>query len=116
MVGVFLLPVGLPTARADIIVKKRVKTKKVKKPKPPRLPWSKDRVCKRHRDCALLPPYPCSCPPCGDVWRVPVNQRTLRAFERRWSVRRCKRPKCKKCKGRYLGTRAVCVKKQCAVR
>ena len=114
--ALLLLPQGQLPAQADVIsVKKKLKKKRLK-PTPPRRAWSRDRLCKGHRDCVLMPPYPCDCPPCGDVWREAVNRRTYRAWKKSWARKLCKRPRCKMCKGRYLGTKALCLKKQCTVR
>ncbi len=121
LLGALLLLPHAPTpAAADVIAtKKKPKTKKKrakKRARPPRRPWSKDRLCRRNRDCVLMPSWPCDCPPCGDVWREAVNRKALKRFKMSWARKRCKKPKCRKCEGRYLGTRALCIKKQCTVR
>ena len=85
-------------------------------PTPPVLPPSDRRTCKQDTDCELLESRPCSCPPCGDVWREAFNTKTAEDLRQRWAVRRCVQPECPECTGRYLGTRAVCVDGQCAVR
>lgn len=84
-------------------------------PTPPGLPRSKDRACRKDGDCVLMPRSPCSCPPCGDVWRLPGNRAALKRWVNRWAVRRCRKPRCKPCKGRFLGREARCIKGQCAV-
>jgi hypothetical protein len=71
--------------------------------------------CKRDEDCVVMPPRPCSCPPCGDVWREAMNREAFAAWEERWATRRCKRPVCTECEGRYLGTKAVCRAGRCTV-
>lgn len=119
LVGVLVsLPHVPSTARADLIsIKKKPKRiKKKKRPRPPKRQWHKDRLCKTNRDCVLMPRWPCSCPPCGDVWREAVNRKTLKRFKMSWARKRCKQPKCRPCKGRYLGTRALCIRKQCTAR
>ena len=71
--------------------------------------------CKRDDDCVVMPPEPCSCPPCGDVWRGVLNRKAFAAWEQRWATRRCKRPVCEECEGRYLGTKATCEAGLCTI-
>lgn len=85
-------------------------------PTPPVLTPSDRRACKQDSDCELLPPRPCACPPCGDVWREVLNAEAADDLRQRWAARRCTQPECTECTGRYLGTLAVCVDSQCAVR
>jgi endonuclease YncB( thermonuclease family) len=90
----------------------------VAQPQPPDLPWNKDRVCKRDRDCVFAD-NPCfRCPPCKPTWREVTNRaarRRAREFFARHSIA-CSR--CKPCPdgpSKWLGTKAVCVKGQCTV-
>jgi hypothetical protein len=71
--------------------------------------------CRRDADCVLRPPDPCACPPCGDVRRQAINQRALEELEARWAVRRCVKPSCEPCEGRYVGTAARCRAGRCSV-
>lgn len=83
---------------------------------PPKLPWSKDRVCKRASDCALRPHFACDpCPPCRTSWRRPINIQALERLKKTESLKDCHR-RCPRCRRRSLGTKAVCVKGQCRVR
>jgi hypothetical protein len=81
-------------------------------PAPPPQPWSKDRACEKDADCVFLPWRACACPPCGDAWRAAVN-RDAAALKTRDS---CAKPACPRCPTRWLGSKVVCVNKQCTVR
>jgi endonuclease YncB( thermonuclease family) len=82
---------------------------------PPRLPWSKDRICKRDQDCAFRPRFACDpCPPCGASWRTPINVWILKRVRKKEELKDCHR-RCSRCRRKDLGTKAVCVKGQCAV-
>lgn len=83
---------------------------------PPELPWEERRRCERDQDCVLLPPRPCSCSPCGDVWREALNRSAAEELRARWSKRRCVQPACEACEGRYVGSEARCIDAQCVVR
>lgn len=73
------------------------------------------KACKRDADCVLVT-RPCTCEPCGDVWRETLNRKANEELEAKWARRKCVQPSCPDCTGRYLGTSAVCVSGQCAVR
>jgi hypothetical protein len=87
--------------------------KQEKKTKPPPNPKLR---CRKNADCVLLPPRPCSCPPCGDVLREAMNKKAAKELLSRWARRRCRKPVCKKCEGRYIGAKAMCIKGQCQTR
>ena len=75
------------------------------------------RRCRVERDCVLLPPRPCTCPPCGDVLREALNVRSAQELQQRWAKRRCTPPEmCTMCVGRYVGSSAACVDGQCVAR
>jgi hypothetical protein len=89
---------------------------KVTTSKPPKLPWSKDRVCKKDSDCVLLPTR---CPRCRPhCWRPVGNREALKRAESVQASVQCRNPGCRRCRPDYdwLGTKAVCVKGQCEVR
>lgn len=75
--------------------------------------------CRADDDCVPLDaPQPCSCPPCGKVWRWTLNQRGHAEYQDRWSRRRCRMPECETCPGgtgEYVG-QAACVEGRCVVR
>ena len=90
--------------------------RKGKRP-PPRRPPSKDRGCKRDADCVIAW-RPCGYrdPICEDTWKEAVNRAADQRQQARWANRKpvCDRTLlCKSPKGRWLGSRAVCVKGQC---
>jgi hypothetical protein len=85
-------------------------------PQQPTRPWSKDRSCKRDRDCVLRPRSPCTCSPCTPTWRRAINRIRLKALRGRWARMRCRQPVCPSCVATWLGTRAVCRKGQCVVK
>lgn len=92
-------------------------------PGPPKQPWSRELVCKRHRDCvfAFHACKPCPvCAPSGPVWRWVTNRRTYqrqRAHRRRHPVRCAACRRCPPGEGSArLGTRPICVRGQCTVR
>ena len=72
-------------------------------------------MCEQDADCVLVT-RPCTCPPCGDIWKEALNRKAYAALETSWAQRRCKQPTCPACEGRSLGTKAVCVASQCQVR
>jgi len=82
---------------------------------PPVLPWSKERACKADRDCVLKPQAPCTCSPCGALWRAAFNREALRAWRSKWARARCAQLACPACATHYLGSKAVCAKGQCVV-
>jgi hypothetical protein len=84
-------------------------------PAPPQLPRSDRLSCRVDTDCALVE-RPCTCAPCSDTWREVLNRRELEKLKGMWARRRCRQPICTACAGRWLGTKAVCIKNQCAVR
>jgi hypothetical protein len=87
------------------------------RPSPPPAPRSKDRDCRRDRDCTLVSrTAPCSCPRCGVYWRLPVNRKTLRAWRSEWARRRCAARVCPPCASWALGESAYCDDGQCRVR
>jgi hypothetical protein len=69
--------------------------------------------CRKDSDCAFWT-QPCSCPPCGKVWRQVVNRKELARLQSEWARRRCAHPVCESCEGAYLGTKPVCQAGQCA--
>jgi hypothetical protein len=81
----------------------------------PKLPPSPRRACRQDRDCAFWT-RPCSCPPCGKVWREVVNRKELARLQSAWARRRCARPVCDPCEGEYLGTKPICVAGQCTTK
>lgn len=87
------------------------------KPPPPLSP-SKDRACRRHRDCVFEPRSGCGCPPCGPTWRTAANRKHAAWLAREYARESCPRHKCAKCSRplRWLGTRTVCQRGQCVVR
>ncbi len=98
---------GTKEVEKDNPSSQKQKKKQTKTPPNPRL------LCKKNQDCMLLPPRPCTCPPCGDVLREAMNKKSAKELMSRWARRRCRKPVCKKCEGRYIGTKAVCIKGQC---
>jgi len=81
-----------------------------------------DRACKKDRECVLLyDPCGYSTPPCSDSWKPAANRAADRRLRRNWAI---KKPACRGMSlcgagqkpGRWLGTRAVCVKGQCVAR
>jgi hypothetical protein len=80
-----------------------------------KLPHEKRLECRRDSDCAFWT-RPCSCPPCGEVWREVVNREELARLKSAWARRRCVQPKCEPCQGRYLGTKPICDSRQCAAK
>jgi hypothetical protein len=86
-------------------------------PRPPKLEYSGDRICKLDSDCVFRPDKPCPpCPPCGTSWRQVLNKVTLKRLQQRWAEGLCNRPKCPACERTVLGTKTVCIKGQCSVR
>jgi len=90
---------------------------------PPRQPWSEDRACKRDRDCVIAwQPCGYSEPICEDEWKSAVNRAADRRYQSHWANKKpaCNRPMLCRAgatiKGRWLGTRAVCIRGQCEVR
>lgn len=83
---------------------------------PPRLPWSKDRACKRDKDCRLLPTRCRNCAPCKPTWR-PVGNHAAAARILK-GPKGCPKVRCKRCGDakNLLGRRAVCVRGQCEPR
>ena len=79
---------------------------------PPKPPHQARLDCSKDSDCAFVS-RPCTCPPCGDVWKEVLNRKELAKLESLWARRRCDRSICPTCVGRYLGTKAVCEKGQC---
>jgi hypothetical protein len=71
--------------------------------------------CSKDNDCAFWS-RPCSCPPCGEVWREVVNRKELARLNFQWARARCMQPVCEKCEGRYLGEKPICFAGQCAAR
>jgi hypothetical protein len=84
-------------------------------PPPPASPPNPRLACHKDADCAFVD-RPCSCPPCGDTWREVMNTKELAKLRASWAKRRCRQPACEACAGRELGTKAVCVRGQCAAR
>jgi len=82
----------------------------------PKLPRSKERNCAGHKDCVFLPLSPCSCPPCGEVWRRSVNRAALKKQILGWAGRRCAVRRCRACEVRFRGSRTACVHGQCVVK
>jgi len=82
---------------------------------PPTLPADRRRACERDSDCTFVD-RPCTCPPCGEVWREVLNKKAAQQLQDSWARRRCRAPRCPPCSGRQRGTRAVCANRQCAVR
>ena len=85
-------------------------------------PRSKDRACKRHSDCVVAwDPCNYSNPPCEDTWKSAVNRAADRRHKSNWAN---KKPACNRmslCRadqdpGKWLGTRAACVRGQCVIR
>jgi len=86
---------------------------------PPRAAWSKDLVCKTDSDCVFLSTVCYVCPACEPRWRPVVSQRWVRRQRKKKPNQSlCSVPKCRRCsgKGGWIGTKAVCVKRQCTVR
>jgi len=79
-------------------------------------PVAASRTCRRDNDCELLPPRPCSCPPCGDVLREAVNHEHADELRSRWARKRCRQPECSPCEGRFIGARATCDAGECVTR
>ena len=71
--------------------------------------------CSKDGDCAFVS-RPCTCSPCGEVWKEVLNRKELAKLESMWARQRCDRLICPTCVGSYLGTKAVCEKGQCAAR
>jgi hypothetical protein len=84
-------------------------------PPPPPSPPNPRLACHKDADCAFVD-RPCACPPCGDTWREVMNTKELAKLRASWAKRRCRQPVCEACAGRELGTKAVCVRGQCAAR
>ena len=89
------------------------------KAKPPSRARSKDRSCKKNSDCVVAWD-PCSyrVRPCKDSWREAINRTADRRHQAQWAS---KKPACRPlhfCKnsGKWLGTRALCIKGQCTIR
>jgi TonB family protein len=85
---------------------------------PPTQSPSKDRACKRDGDCVFEPRSGCGCPPCGPTWRSAANRKHAAWLRREYARESCPRHKCAKCRRplRWLGSRTVCHRGQCAVR
>jgi hypothetical protein len=88
---------------------------------PPMRPPSASRRCKRDKDCVIA--YrPCGygrTASCTTRWKQAVNVAADRRFRKTWSIKvpACSRRRCPKgAKGRWLGTKAVCVAGQCSIR
>jgi len=87
---------------------------------PPSEATGEDRACEQDEDCVFRPPVPCACNPCGHTWRRAVSRRTLAKWQRSWRRRRrrrCRR-RCQPCTEPLvtLGSRALCIDRQCSVR
>ena len=80
-----------------------------------RLPPTARRACTRATDCALVPTTPCSCPGCGESWREAARKDVVTRMKGNYARATCGGVGCPACAGRELGTRAVCVEKQCTV-
>jgi len=76
------------------------------------------RSCAQDSDCTFAPRGGCGCPPCGDVWRRPANKKHAAWLARQYAIESCPPHKCPRCTHpvRWLGTKAVCVQRQCEVR
>jgi len=93
-------------------------TRTVQPQPPPQRASSKARACKRDGDCVFEPRSGCGCPPCGPTWRTAANRKHAAWLRREYARESCPRHKCAKCSRplRWLGSRTVCQRGQCAVR
>jgi hypothetical protein len=90
-----------------------------KLPARPQLPWSRERICKRHRDCVFSYHFCSPCPACKPTWRSVTNRKTFNRERARYRRHPMKCAKCQSCPdggSHWLGSKAVCVKGQCEVR
>lgn len=87
-------------------------------PPQPTQPSSRERACKRDGDCVFEPRSGCGCPPCGPTWRSAANRKHAAWLRREFARESCPRRTCAKCNRplRWLGSRIVCQRGQCAVR
>jgi hypothetical protein len=84
---------------------------------PPRLPFDKDRLCRRDSDCVFRP-SPCpECDPCKPTWRQVCNRKTARRIRAARKRSRCPHRPCRRCAHHqnWLGSRPVCFRRQCTV-
>src|SRR3954465_4824531 len=58
-------------------------------PLPPPLPRNGRLTCRVDADCALVE-RPCTCPPCGDVWKEVLNRRAVDKLKSQWARRHCR--------------------------
>lgn len=87
-------------------------------PERPVIPRSKERACKKNKDCELRPPSACGCPNCGIQWRSAVNRKTAARLRKINANRSCPKKKCRACRhpeSRLIGSGAACRKGQCVV-
>lgn len=87
-------------------------------PPRPAIPRSKERACRRDRDCELRPQSACGCPSCGISWRSAVNRKTAARLRKINARKSCPPTKCGVCRtpeNRLVGSGAACRKRQCIV-
>ena len=82
--------------------------------------WSKERSCHSNRDCVIeYDPCGYRLLPCGDQWKPAINRAADRRKRANWAIKKpaCDtQVPCKDSRGRWLGSRAVCIRGQCAAR
>ena len=81
----------------------------------PALPNRPNRACKSDADCVLVPPPLCQCS-CDKRWRRAHNLKAHKRWKKDHALRDGKCICKKQCRPRWKGSRAVCVRGQCAVR
>jgi hypothetical protein len=85
---------------------------------PPRLPFHRERLCRRDSDCVIRP-TPCpGCSPCKPTWRPVCNRKTARRIRAARKRTRCPPPRpCRRCAHprNWLGSRPVCFRRQCTL-
>lgn len=85
--------------------------------RPKKQPRSADLKCMRNHDCAFYPAPRCVCLPCGLYWRQAANRRAIRRAKSILArIGACRAPRCKKCRRRALGKKALCIRGRCTAR
>lgn len=104
---------GVARARSG----KRPLARPLATPKRPSLPFHKDRVCRKDKDCVFRPSVCPLCDPCKPAWRPVCNRKKARQIRSMRARVRCKLRYCRPCARHknWLGHKAVCFRRQCAV-
>jgi len=84
---------------------------------PPRLPFHRERLCRRDSDCVLRPTACPGCDPCKPTWRQICNRKTARRIRAARKRTRCPQRPCPRCAhhDNWLGSGPVCFRRQCTL-